>query len=236
MRLANARNPMHSGELGFGYPVDLSDISIAEENIFFNYDDTRSAEIKFTLSSGNTLTLHFLALGSCVLTLDTRRGSLRNTSTVKREFKCGIGFVPILEPVEHREPLYQPEAVCRALFNYRAARNFRNIWHHYPEQFERMVRLANGLLKNGFQVCIASLGGAWNVRRGNRFLTTGLCGLRRDFLWVSSTGNGKYFFKKVLSRHNPEATLRTAEKRGQKFRVSRVGFAHWSGNFLVSKR
>ena len=143
MRFANARNPVHSGELGFGYPVDLSDISIAEENIFFNYDDSGSAEIKFTLSNGNTLTLHFLPPGSCVLTLDTRKGSPRNTSTVKKEFKCRIGFVPILGPVEHREPLYQPEAARRALFNYRAARNFRNIWHHYPEKFESFREILN---------------------------------------------------------------------------------------------
>jgi len=137
MRLANARKPIHSGELGFGYTVDLSDISIAEENIFFNYEDEQGAEIKFTLSNGNTLTLHFLAPGSCVLTLDTPRGSPKTPSNVKREFKCRIGFVPILGPVEHHEPLYQMEAARRALFNYRAARNFRNIWHYYSEQFEK---------------------------------------------------------------------------------------------------
>ena len=137
MRLANARNPTHNGELGFGYTVDLSNISIAEENIFFNYEDDRSAEIKFTISNNNTLTLHFLAPGSCVLTLDTPRGSPKTTSSVKKEFRCRIGFVPILGPVEHHEPLYQREAARRALFNYRAARNFRNIWHHYPEKFDR---------------------------------------------------------------------------------------------------
>ena len=138
MRLANARNPMRiSGELGSGYPVDLSNISMAEENIFFNYDDSRSAKIKFTISNKNTLTLHFLAPGSCVLTLDTPGRSPRNPSSVRKEFKCKIGFVPILGPVEHHEPLYQIEAARRALFNYRAARNFRNIWHHYSEQFDK---------------------------------------------------------------------------------------------------
>ena len=138
MRLANVRNATRiSHELGYGYRVDLSNISIAEENIFFNYDDDRSAEIKFTISNNNTLTLHFLAPGSCVLTLDTPRGHPRTTSSVKKEFRCKIGFVPILGPVEHHEPLYQMEAARRELFNYRAARNFRNIWHHYPEKFDR---------------------------------------------------------------------------------------------------
>jgi hypothetical protein len=44
--------------------------------------------------------------------------------------------VPILGPVEHHEPLYQAEAARLALFNYRAARNFRNIWFHYPTDFK----------------------------------------------------------------------------------------------------
>lgn len=127
---------MHNGELGFGYIVDLSDISIAEENIFFNYEDDNNAEIKFTLSNNNTLTLHFPAPRSCILTLDTPRGAPRTPSVVRKEFKCRIGFVPILGPVEHHEPLYQMEAARRALFNYRAARNFRNIWYHYPEKFD----------------------------------------------------------------------------------------------------
>ena len=137
MRLANSRKPTHSGELGFGYTVDLSNISIAEENIFFNYEDDKSAEIKFTISNNKILTLHFLAPGSCVLTLDTPRGSPRTPSSVKKEFKCKIGFVPILGPVEHHEPFYQMEAARLALFNYRAARNFRNIWYYYPEQFDK---------------------------------------------------------------------------------------------------
>jgi hypothetical protein len=46
-----------------------------------------------------------------------------------------------LGPVEHNEPLFEKEAARLALFNYRAARNFRNIWYHYPEHFETFRRL-----------------------------------------------------------------------------------------------
>jgi hypothetical protein len=42
-----------------------------------------------------------------------------------------------LGPVEHNEPLYEKEAARLALFNYHAARNFRNIWYHYPEKFDK---------------------------------------------------------------------------------------------------
>jgi hypothetical protein len=57
-------------------------------------------------------------------------------STFKAQFNCSIGFVPILGPLEHNELLFEKEAARLALFNYRAARNFRNIWYHFPEKFE----------------------------------------------------------------------------------------------------
>jgi hypothetical protein len=41
-----------------------------------------------------------------------------------------------LGPVDHNERLFEKEAARQALFNYKAARNFRNIWYHYPEKFE----------------------------------------------------------------------------------------------------
>ncbi|MBF0306291.1 MAG: ATP-binding protein, partial [Alphaproteobacteria bacterium] len=44
--------------------------------------------------------------------------------------------VPILGPVEHNEALFGRDAARLALVDYGAARNFRNIWFHYPEQFE----------------------------------------------------------------------------------------------------
>jgi len=49
--------------------------------------------------------------------------------------------VPILGPVDHHEPLYDKDAARLALFSYGAARNFRNIWHHYPEDFDQFSAL-----------------------------------------------------------------------------------------------
>jgi hypothetical protein len=54
----------------------------------------------------------------------------------RTQFNVSIGFVPILGPVEHDEQLYQKEAARLALLTYRAARNFRNIWYYYPDEFE----------------------------------------------------------------------------------------------------
>lgn len=47
----------------------------------------------------------------------------------------------MLGPVEHNEPLYQKEAARRALLTHRASRNFRNIWWHYPEEFDEFREL-----------------------------------------------------------------------------------------------
>lgn len=120
---------------GRGYKVDLRPISVAEENIFFNYED-EPAEIVFHMSNGSTQTLYFPEQGVCHYIVDANGKSIDNPAAFKRHFNCGIGFVPILGPVEHNEPLYGKDAARLALFSYRAARNFRNIWYHYPEHFD----------------------------------------------------------------------------------------------------
>lgn len=118
-----------------GYEVDLSPISVAGENIFYNYDDSEDSTITFHLSNKNTLTLYFPLQGVCLLIPSAQGKNVSTPSNFAKHFNCPIGFVPILGPVEHHEPLYEKEAARLALFNYRAARNFRNIWFHYPEKF-----------------------------------------------------------------------------------------------------
>lgn len=119
-----------------GYEVNIESISVAEENIFYNYEDDEPALVVFHLSNGNRLTLYFPERGVCFLIPDAQGRAFNSPKTFKSQFNCPIGFVPILGPVEHHEPLFEKEAARLALFNYRAARNFRNIWYHYPEKFE----------------------------------------------------------------------------------------------------
>jgi hypothetical protein len=139
MRRASTRKAEYiKGPQGptLGYTIELSTISIAEENIFYNYDDTQPATVKFTLSNKNSLLLYFPEQGTCHLILEVSGKSVRTPSAFRAQFNCPIGFVPILGPVEHNETLFEKEAARLALFNYRAARNFRNIWYHYPEKFD----------------------------------------------------------------------------------------------------
>lgn len=139
MRRATKRAPVilkGPGGPSLGYPVDLTTISVAEENIFFNYDNSQPAPVRFKLSNKNELVLCFPEQRVCYLFADAQGKLINTPSLFRSHFNCPIGFVPILGPVEHDEHLFEKEAARLALFNYRAARNFRNIWYHYPEKFD----------------------------------------------------------------------------------------------------
>ncbi|RYZ88607.1 MAG: hypothetical protein EOP06_10650 [Proteobacteria bacterium] len=138
LRAARSRKPkLLYGPNGptLGYVIDLTSLSVAEENIFHNYDDEYAATVIFKLSDRSTLTLYFPEQGSSYLIVDSPLGSVTRPAEFRDFFDCEIGFVPILGPVEHDERLFESEAARLALFSYHAARNFRNIWHHFPEHF-----------------------------------------------------------------------------------------------------
>ncbi len=42
----------------YGYEVNLASISVAEENIFYNYEDDEPARVVFQLSNGSMVKLH----------------------------------------------------------------------------------------------------------------------------------------------------------------------------------
>ena len=144
LRRARSRKPGRvRGPNGdtFGHVIDIDGISVAEENIFFNYDESEPAYVTFRLSNRNELTLYFPERGVCYLLVAGEAVVPRTPSAFIESFDCQIGFVPILGPVEHREPLYKEEAARLALFNYTAARNLRNIWFHYPDRFDEFRKL-----------------------------------------------------------------------------------------------
>ncbi len=119
-----------------GYEVNLREVPVATENIFYNYEDDQPASVRFRVSTGDHVTLFFPRRGVCNLICDTAGRALTSPSSFNKRFSIDIGFVPILGPVEHDEPLYQKEAARDALLTHRASRNFRNIWFHYPEHFD----------------------------------------------------------------------------------------------------
>ena len=127
----------------YGYRVPLNDVPVATEAVFTNYDDSEPATIEFTLASKDKLRLIFPQNNLCYLVCDPRGKPVTTPSQFKRVYDAKIGFVPVLGPVEHNEPLYQKEAARLALLTHRASRNFRNIWYHYPDEFETFRTLVN---------------------------------------------------------------------------------------------
>jgi energy-coupling factor transporter ATP-binding protein EcfA2 len=139
MRRARARRPeviRIAGVHDWGYRIALEDLPISTENVFTNYDDENPAQIDFSLSDGNRLQLIFPEVGVCYLVCVPKGRPVRTPANFRSIFRATIGFVPVLGPVEHDEPLYKREAARQALLTHRASRNFRNIWYHYPEHFE----------------------------------------------------------------------------------------------------
>ena len=144
LRKANTRRPQYVvGPEGraLGYSVDLAALSIGEENIFYNYGESEPAFVTFSLTGDKQLMLYFPEPRSCFLIANDPHSVVGSPSQFRAAFDCSIGFVPILGPVEHNERLFEKEVARLALHNYRAARNFRNIWYHYPEDFDSFRRI-----------------------------------------------------------------------------------------------
>ena len=95
MRKATTRRPETvRGPQGHtsGYVIDLNSISVVEENIFYNYDDSEAATVKFTLSNGNALLLYFPEQGACYLIPDAQGRAITSTASFKSQFNCPVGF------------------------------------------------------------------------------------------------------------------------------------------------
>lgn len=145
IRKARARKPNWiddpNGNSILGYEIDLNQVPVATENVFHNYDDEAPAIIRFKLSDGAYLQIFFPKRGICYLNYESESSVVRSPKEFKELVTIEIGFVPILGPVEHKEKLYQREAARLALLTHTASRNFRNIWHHYFEDFNEFRKL-----------------------------------------------------------------------------------------------
>lgn len=146
LRRAQHRNPelveSCTGKVK-GYPVLLGDVPISRENVFHNYDKQDGASIEFFLTNKSKLKLEFPEQGVCSMTVDHPKYNIANKTLFNQHFPLAVGTVPVLGPVEDHEPLYQKEAAREALLSHRASRNFRNIWHHFGDDFE----MFSGLIK-----------------------------------------------------------------------------------------
>ena len=145
IKKARSRKPIlvddPKGMQVFGYEIDLEQVPIATENVFYNYQDENPAIIRFRLSDNSILQVFFPQIGKCYLNYESDSVIIRSPKDFKEHVNVEIGFVPILGPVDHEEKLYQKETARLAILSYTASRNFRNIWHHYGENFDDFKEL-----------------------------------------------------------------------------------------------
>lgn len=125
----------------YGYEIDLSQVPVATENVFHNYDDSEPAIIRFRLSDGAYLQVFFTSKNACYFNYESDKQIIRSPKEFLEFVNLEIGYVPILGPVDHTEKLYQKEAARLALLTHTASRNFRNIWYHYNEDFDKFREL-----------------------------------------------------------------------------------------------
>jgi len=139
IRKANAKKATIirvNGRDTWGYQISLDDLPIATENVFTNYVDDEPAVVEFIISNGNKLNIIFPHVNRCCMVCETKGRQIKTPTDFKKAYGVSVGFVPVLGPVEHDEPLFKKDAARLALLTHRASRNFRNIWHHYPEGFD----------------------------------------------------------------------------------------------------
>jgi len=139
LRRARLHKPSYVDRYGIrgpAYPVSLVGLPISTENIFTDYDDAHPAVVEFRISNRNKLKLFFPEQDVCFLIPDTIGRAIITPSDFKRAYDVTVKFVPVLGPVEHDEELHTLETAKNAQLSHRASRNFRNIWHHFPEGFE----------------------------------------------------------------------------------------------------
>jgi len=145
LRKANSRKAINiigpDGVNILGYEIDLKQVPVATENVFYNYDDSSPAIIRFRLSDNSFLQVFFPSRGVCYMNYESDYQIVKSPSEFREKVGINIGFVPILGPVEHEEKLFQKEAARHALLTHTASRNFRNIWYHYKEDFEEFRSL-----------------------------------------------------------------------------------------------
>jgi energy-coupling factor transporter ATP-binding protein EcfA2 len=128
------------GRRRYGHWVSADSIPISIENVHSDYAEADTT-ISFEFSNRNSLKLYFPKEGKCALLADARGVPLPTAAAFRKAFPFDVSIVPVLGPVEHKEPLLAIETVQRDLMTHRASRHFRNYWYHFPDGFDEFAAL-----------------------------------------------------------------------------------------------
>jgi len=121
------------------YHVPTDGLPVSLENVHTDLAD-EDTTVGFVCDGGFELKLWFPVDGGCRLYVNEAPGRTpRSPKAVREAFPWDVVHVPVLGPLEHDEVLLKEATVKRGLSTHRAARHFRNFWHHFPDGFERFA-------------------------------------------------------------------------------------------------
>ena len=141
--IAKAKRPQPAtGPRGekVGYFVPTKDLPLSFENVHTDLAESHT-NVVFELSNGAELLLHFPRDGGCLLFCTDAGRSPQSPSEFKQFCPITINHIPVLGPVDHREPHIQEETVKRGLNTHRASTHFRNFWHYNKGVFPNFAKL-----------------------------------------------------------------------------------------------
>lgn len=137
LRFAKRRSPAQlmtpmGSRLGYVIPTDS--LSTSLENVHTDLMDIDTT-VEVVLAGGGRVVLWFPPAGGLIFFVADGLATPRTPAGFKAAIPLEVVQVPILGPLEHDEPLVQPETVRNGLSSHRASRHFRTYWHHNPEGF-----------------------------------------------------------------------------------------------------
>ena len=107
-----------------------------------DYDEAEPATVTFRLSNKNILKLIFPSANQCLLISETATGRRVDTQPYsKGNIRYRLVSFQSWVPLNTMSNCIRKKQHALALMVYRSSRNFRNIWWHFPENFEKFREL-----------------------------------------------------------------------------------------------
>ncbi len=123
----------------YGYVVPTENLPVSLDNI---HSDLESVEtvVDFVFDNEAIFTLYFPKDSGCIFFV--QGVSVPKTpSAFRNQFSFTIVQVPVLGPLEDKEPLVQDATLKKGLSTHRASRHFRNYWHRNHDSFPHFANL-----------------------------------------------------------------------------------------------
>lgn len=122
-----------------GYAVPTDNLPVSLDNIHSDLERVETV-VDFIFDNGSIFTLYFPKDSGCIFFVQGVSAP-KTPSAFRSQFPFQIVQVPVLGPLEDKEPLVQDATLKKGLSTHRASRHFRNYWHRNHESFPHFATL-----------------------------------------------------------------------------------------------